>query len=77
MPQLFSLNQDLVIEMLSDELNIKLCDNYDENTVEVVPMFNEKAKKIGEFTFKKQLWSNLNLEKIYFLPKGIKGINLF
>jgi len=73
---IFSLNQDLVIEMLSDELNIKLCDSYDENTVEVVPMFNEKAKKIGEFTFKKQLWSNLNLEKMHFLPKGIKGINL-
>lgn len=73
---IFSLNQDLVIEMLSDELNIKFCDGYDENTVEIFPIFNENAEKIGEFTFKKHFWSNINLEKMHYLSTGKKGINL-
>ena len=73
---IFSLNQDLVIEMLSDELNINYCDGYDENTIEIFPILNENGEKIGEFTFKKQFWSNINLEKMHFLSIGKKGINL-
>ncbi len=73
---IFSLNQDFVIEMLSDELNINYCDGYDENNVEIFSLLNENAEKIGEFTFKKQFWDNINLEKMHFLPAGKKGINL-
>ena len=73
---IFSLNQDLVIEMICDEIDLILSDGYDENAVEIFPMFNEKAENIGDFTFKKILWSNVSLDNMFFLPKGREGVNL-
>ncbi len=72
---IFSLNHDLLVEMIAEEFGIPLSSGFSSEVIRV-PRRDSEGKKVGELEFEHFSRDDLDKFAFHFLQDGAKGINL-